>query len=170
MKLDVGHAINNHLIYLDPGDIVDRGPQAREAWNCLDSLQDTAPPGSKVVRILGNHEIWWLQGHFHMINRENDTRENVEHIVRDLKDRILRGTATAAYSHIAGNRKILFVHAGLRPAMLSYLRTKIEGELTPERIAEYMNNVLVRETSSCPAGLQRCPYADEIFEAGPDRY
>lgn len=162
--------MNNHLLCLCPGDIVDRGSQAREAWNCLDSLQKEAPSGSKVVQILGNHEVWWLQGHFHMINRQSDTRENVEHIVMDLKERILAGKAQAAYPHLGGNRKILFVHAGLRPAMLSYLNKTIGGTLTPERIAEYMNRVLVRETKSCPGGLANCPYADEIFEAGPDRY
>ena len=105
-----------------------------------------------------------------MINRQSDTRENVEHIVMDLKERILTGKAQAAYSHLGGNRKILFVHAGLRPAMLSYLNKTLGGTLTPERIAEYMNGVLVRETKSCPGGLANCPYADEIFEAGPDRY
>ncbi len=35
------------------GDIVDRGAQATEAWTCLDELQDSAPEGSEVVRILG---------------------------------------------------------------------------------------------------------------------
>ena len=48
-------------ILVQIGDIVDRGDQALEAWLCLNSLQSSPPEGSKVVRILGNHELWWLQ-------------------------------------------------------------------------------------------------------------
>ena len=44
------------------GDIVDRGPAAPQAWRCLRHLQETAPVGSSVVRLVGNHEIYWLEG------------------------------------------------------------------------------------------------------------
>jgi hypothetical protein len=114
-------------------------------------------------------QVWWLQGLYHMIHREADTREKVEHIVLDLKDRIINGAIQAAYAHEIGGRKILFVHAGLRPAMLSYLKRELGGDLAPTRIAEYMNSVLLKETVSCPGALVSCPYKDQIFEAGPDR-
>ena len=44
-------------VLLQIGDIVDRGPYAMESWKCLEQLQDHAPEGSKVVRIIGNHEV-----------------------------------------------------------------------------------------------------------------
>lgn len=37
------------------GDIVDRGPDAIGAWECVKSLQKNAPEGSSVVRLVGNH-------------------------------------------------------------------------------------------------------------------
>ena len=36
-------------------------------------VQATAPAGSIVVRLLGNHELWWLEGSVHMRNEEADT-------------------------------------------------------------------------------------------------
>jgi hypothetical protein len=40
------------------GDIVDRGPNALEAWLCLDHLQKTAHTfNSKVVRLIGSNTI-----------------------------------------------------------------------------------------------------------------
>ena len=32
-----------------------RGPGATEAWECLETLQQTAPAGSEVIRLVGNH-------------------------------------------------------------------------------------------------------------------
>lgn len=37
------------------GDIVDRGPDALGAWECVKSLQANAPENSAVVRLVGNH-------------------------------------------------------------------------------------------------------------------
>lgn len=53
-------------VVVQVGDIVDRGSQAIEAWRCLNKLQDSnVPDGSSIVRLVGNHELWWLEGHFH---------------------------------------------------------------------------------------------------------
>lgn len=35
--------------------VCDRGPGATEAWVCLEALQRTAPEGSDVIRLVGNH-------------------------------------------------------------------------------------------------------------------
>ena len=75
---------NKDVTLVQMGDIVDRGQtkncfsiltlnksnfssilqgyQALEAWECLNELQDTIPNHSTMVRVLGNHELWWLQG------------------------------------------------------------------------------------------------------------
>ena len=155
-------------ILVQIGDIVDREDQAIEAWRCLEALQSSSPKGSRVVRILGNHELWWLQGLYHMRHPKADTREVVEEIVLDLKAGILDGRQQAAFVLSLGDVDILFIHAGLRPEMLEYLQTKLGNSSAPA-IAEHMNSILQEHTRGCPGFGRRCPYDDEIFQAGPDR-
>ena len=45
---------NQETIFLQVGDLVDRGPGATESWNCLKHLQDTTPVNTKVIRLLGS--------------------------------------------------------------------------------------------------------------------
>lgn len=42
-------------VLIQVGDIVDRGPDAIGAWNCIKALQHSAPDGSSVIRLVGNH-------------------------------------------------------------------------------------------------------------------
>ena len=44
-------------LVIQVGDIVDRGGEATEAWQCLDDLQVSAPQGSSIIRLVGNHEV-----------------------------------------------------------------------------------------------------------------
>ncbi len=164
-KQDQGH---EGTIFVQIGDIVDREDNAIGAWRCLNHLQATAPDGSKVVRILGNHEVWWLQGAYHMRHPEADTYEVVQEIVLDLKQAILEDRQHAAYVHKIGNMSILFIHAGLRPDMMSYFDRKLDN-VSADSIAHHMNQVLIDHTTRCPGFGKRCAYDDEIFEAGPDR-
>ena len=59
-------------IVVQVGDIVDRGEYAAEAWFCLEELQRNPPQGSKVVRLVGNHDIWWLEGNFGHRNKRTE--------------------------------------------------------------------------------------------------
>ena len=155
-------------ILVQIGDIVDRGDQAIEAWRCLGALQASAPEGSKVVRLLGNHELWWLQGLYHMRHTEADTIEVLEEIVLDLKAGIIDGRQHAAFVLPMGEVDILFIHAGIRPKMMDHLGKKL-GNSSATAIAMHMNLKLQEHTAQCPGFGRRCPYDDEIFEAGPDR-
>ncbi len=51
-----------NIILVQLGDLTDRGEKALECSKCLESLQNTVTGGSRVVRLLGNHDIWWLEG------------------------------------------------------------------------------------------------------------
>jgi len=55
---------NTPTVLVQLGDLVDRGVESLECLRCLESLQRTAPVGSKVVRLIGNHDIWWMEGNF----------------------------------------------------------------------------------------------------------
>ena len=62
-----------NTVVIQVGDIVDRGPAALESWQCLERLQqENVPKGSKVVRMIGNHELWWLEGRFHHRNPKTE--------------------------------------------------------------------------------------------------
>ena len=60
-----------------------------------------------------------------MRNKRTDSRENIEKIVLDLKQRIVQGKIVAAYVHKINGVSILFIHAGLRPPMLEYLKVRL---------------------------------------------
>ena len=60
-----------------------------------------------------------------MRNKRTDSRENIEKIVLDLKKRIVDGKIVAAYVHKINGVSVLFIHAGLRPSMLEYLKVRL---------------------------------------------
>jgi metallophosphoesterase superfamily enzyme len=53
-----------NTILVQVGDIVDRGPQALESWKCFEKLQQTSVDNNVVIRLLGNHDIMWLENQF----------------------------------------------------------------------------------------------------------
>ena len=163
-------------ILVQVGDIVDRGPEASEAWSCLDDLQDTAylvNNNTKVIRLLGNHELWWLEGHFHQRNPTADTSEKVLKLINAMKKSIIDGRVVGAYVHRIFDQPLMFIHAGFRPKYLDYLTRILSSEnSSPENMASHINNLLIEQTRQCTTEdgeFKECSYVDEAFEAGPDR-
>jgi hypothetical protein len=156
-------------VLVQVGDIVDRGPEATEAWKCLTDLQVSASGKNKVIRLIGNHELWWLEHFFHQRNPEADTKEKIISLIETMKQDILNGGLLGAYVHRLHGKPLFFVHAGFRPKYLERLKFMLQDS-SPEGMAEYVNNMLVEYTAKCsPSALSKCDYADELFEAGPDR-
>ena len=53
-------------LLIQMGDLTDRGIHSLESFKCLASLQLSANKvNSKVIRLVGNHDLWWLEGLFH---------------------------------------------------------------------------------------------------------
>lgn len=158
----------NGVILVQVGDIVDRGAQSIEAWRCLDKLQDEAISPNKVVRLIGNHEIWWLQGRFHDRNKAADTKEKVLFIVEALKSRIMNETIQGAYLSQIHPTPLLFIHAGLRTKMINYMVDTMKIDLSPLGIVSSVNSVTKNEIEYCaPAGP--CGFKHELFQAGSER-
>lgn len=158
-------------ILVQVGDIVDRGAEAFEAWNCLEELQKTAEGNNKVVRLLGNHDIWWLEGKFHMINREADTKEKIVAVVNSMKRGVLDGSVVGSFVHRIGDQPLLFVHAGFRPKFVDKLQRTLPDS-SAEGIAGYVNGLLTDFVQKCTDESKffvPCEFPDEVFEAGPDR-
>lgn len=153
---------------LSVGDLVDRGTHAYEAWKCLDHLQSTAPKLSNVIRLIGNHDIWWLQGYFNMINKETDTQSKIMSVISSMKRRILNKSIVGSYITRINNIPILFTHAGLRPEFIQYLQLQISID-EPENISTYINDLVMEETKLCRKRNQFCEFEDELFQAGKER-
>ena len=116
---------NGGVILVQNGDIVDRGPNASEAWLCLKHLQDTASAhDSEVIRLLKPRVVvadWQLSYR----NKKNDTKEKVEALVTLMKEEILSGAVKGAHSMVKDGLPLIFVHAGLRPDMISKLHETV---------------------------------------------
>jgi len=161
------------MLLVQVGDLVDRGPEAHEAWACLDHLQETAEDhkNSKVVRLVGNHELWWLEGAFHMRNQVADTSEKVFALVAKMKQQIINKSLVAAHTVTrSGGVDLLFVHAGYRPAFLATKQNQSAAALS-----EHINSLLIEQTQQClkmesdTGRFVKCAYNGEEFEAGPER-
>lgn len=77
--------VNTTLVQV--GDIVDRGNATLSVWRCLETLQRTArqAAGSEVIRLIGNHDIWWLENQVHNRNKETDTPEVISEVASGMK-------------------------------------------------------------------------------------
>lgn len=170
-------ASNGGIVLVQTGDIVDRGPNASEAWLCLKNLQSTANEHkSEVIRLLGNHELWWLSGQISYRNKKTDTKEKVEALISMMKEEIVSGAVKGAYAmDTAEGLPLFFVHAGIRPQMMEHLRKTIpvlsSGGAAQEShvVAEYINNKLLEDVKRCSAPGARCPLNDLVYSAGPER-
>ena len=176
---------NGGVTFVQTGDIVDRGPNASEAWFCLKHLQDTAPAhNSEVIRLLGNHELWWLTGQLSYRNKKSDTKEKVDVLIKLMMEEIKSGAVKGAHAlDTAEGLSVFFVHAGLRPEMIDLLRQTVPaltGKTTATGssdnteveeahvLASYINAKLLDDINSCQ-GAARCKLGDIIYSAGPER-
>jgi hypothetical protein len=149
------------------GDIVDRGDEALEAWECLDQLSATRPAeDGEVVRLIGNHELWWLENKFHMRNSKADTKDKVLKLVRSMKSQINQGELVGAKTIWVKGVPLLFVHAGYRATFLEASRAKGATALVDE-----LNAALIDAMTHCSRDWKACPFDryGELFEAGPER-
>lgn len=170
------------VIFVQMGDIVDRGPHAFEAYQCLQRLQQTAgEANSEVIRLIGNHELWWLTGVLNYKNRKEDTPDKVRYIISEMHREIISGRVQGAhYLDHASGLPLLFLHGGIRPTMYDYLTEK--GHITEadtdknvaHSIAGHINGKLQQDIRNCAALIKAkktntCRLNDLIYSAGPER-
>jgi hypothetical protein len=174
-KNDIG------ILLIQTGDIVDRGAKTVDVINCLEYLQSNAINyNSKVIRLIGNHELWWLTGLFHMRNKATDTPENINSVVHQTIQGIRNGNILGSYSHFSHGVPILFSHAGLRPDMLNLIKKHIDDTYNIsnnnnnniDQLSSYINNILNYSCSEInleSSSSSKCVFTDPIFEAGKER-
>ena len=159
-----------NLLLVQTGDVVDRGPRALESWRCLQALQRAAPLyGSRVVRLIGNHELLWLQGETHYKNKREDTPDRVAVLTAAVRDDIQSGAAQACFSFLSFKAlPLFFSHAGLRPQLLRQMQARTPARTqAPDTLAALANDKLRLDVQRCPpAG---CIFRDAIYGVGSER-
>ena len=182
-------ASSRSVLMVQMGDVVDRGKFSMECYKCLQILQQTAVEySSKVVRLIGNHELLWLSGETNYRNKESDTPEKIHQLTKMIVSDILSGDVQGAYDmdffrHIP----MLLTHAGLRLKMRTYIESESTAALYTQqsssnasRIASYINNKLRNDISECQREIHnfeeyngpincRRYLTDKIYAAGPER-
>jgi hypothetical protein len=136
------------VLLIQMGDVVDRGKFSTESYACLTSLQQTAPASSsRVVRLLGNHELLWLSGETNYRNKEADTPDKINSLTKQIIVDVIRGNVQGAFdlTHFR-NIPMLLTHAGLRVKM----RTLIESAILPAQ----ENPNLIRNASLFASYIQ----------------
>jgi hypothetical protein len=150
------------------GDVVDRGAGATESWQCLDKLQDTAPENCKVIRLIGNHELMWLQGVFRDAHKA-DTKEKRLAIVNSLKHGIQESKIVGSYFTTINQIPVMFIHAGFRPQMIEYITDKFQVSSTPRELSSFVNGHVKSAIQHCMKSGVSCNLNTEIFGAGSER-
>lgn len=128
-------------IFVQLGDVIDRGPASLETYQFLADLQVRARKGrGMVVRLLGNHEVSLLEGYYDLANFPEP-----EKLAERIREDALEGKVQAAFVHGGW----LFTHAGLHYNLLTKLRAEMkvaEGKprrFTPRRLASHLNAQLL---------------------------
>lgn len=180
------------FLLVQTGDILDRGPAAVEIYDCLRTLQKQASNhNARVVRLLGNHEQFWLENILSFRNPQSDTPQVVTKVINGLVEEISSGDVVGAfyYEHVVrGNVvPVLFTHAGISPEYYAYLEkttnlveTVSSGSMEPARfIANHISSeVKSAIAKSCSevvyqnpsAKIPKCLLSKEmVFAAGKER-
>ena len=95
--------------------------------------------------------MFWLQGQFHDSNKVTDSDRVREEVVGGMKKLLLDDKIRGAHTLRIHGMPLLFVHAGFRPAMVSYVQDAYrqrtgENATSAEHLVKYVNG-LVREVA-----------------------
>lgn len=115
------------IILLQIGDVIDRGPYSLESYHCLERLQIQARRfSSRVIRLVGNHELELLRGFFSFANYPSPER-----LAAKIKEDVMADLLQAAYYY----QGYLFTHAGFRMAIVESVLNPL-----PQDSAEWGGN------------------------------
>ncbi|ACC97684.1 metallophosphoesterase [Elusimicrobium minutum Pei191] len=121
-------------IFVQMGDLIDRGPQSEKTDLLADKLQKQASEaGGEFVRLIGNHELEIIMGNFFISEMSKETAQKYQ---KKLIEGIYSGKYKAAYHQ----RGLLFTHAGACDKLLNILKMQL-GSLTEAKVASLINNI-----------------------------
>jgi hypothetical protein len=156
------------ITLIQMGDVVDRGSGATESWKCLEQLQLTTPENCEVIRLIGNHEIMWLQGNFRDAHKA-DTKDKRLALVDSLKVGIQNSKIVGSYFTTVNHIPVMFIHAGFRPQMIDYIAKTFEVTPTPQELSSFVNSHVRNSIRHCLKSGVPCNLNSEVFGAGSER-
>lgn len=152
-----GNGVGGSTVLVQTGDVIDRGPDSVGAYKLLEKLQiEALRTGGAVVRLLGNHELEFLQGRYYLTNIV-DRRS----FRRMLRDDVLAGKVQGAYA----GQGYLFTHAGVRSEIQQCLlqgQQVDRAEDSAQVLAESVNRILIE-------ALKAEDFSHPIFRIGENR-
>jgi hypothetical protein len=123
------------------GDVIDRGPKSVESYYYLEKLQDQANETTcgKVIRLIGNHELMFLQDNFGLADFTGSLA-----LAKKIKEDVINYRVQAAYF----DGTYIYIHGGLRSEIKEHLIHEIEQlrpatPVTPQDIVNHINTLLV---------------------------
>jgi hypothetical protein len=159
--------IGGDTIFVQTGDMIDRGPKSIESVDLIRSLQEGAQKaGGRVVRLFGSHELMLLEGDHRYVNFEKPSE-----LAGQFREEIVNGKLRAAWTD--GIR--LFSHAGVRTKLRQWLENGImeadNRQFTPERLRRIADTANQRLREAVAEGSYQGPlfYIDKS-RGGSDPY
>lgn len=87
-------------------------------------------------------ELWWLEGHYHDRNKVTDSLSKCRSITQKLREGIHNESIVASHVRQVGDVSLMFVHAGFRRDMISFMKKQYSIEGTAEELSEVTNTAL----------------------------
>ena len=151
---DTHRVTNSRVLLVQTGDIVDRGPAS---LSCYRALWSAARDVLKwdLVNLFGNHEVMSMAGQADHYAHPGDIKEFGSLVAR--RNEFGAGgklwtKLTSQFQFmlkvVAGEEKVLFVHAGISPRYLGALKDKVKGE---EDLVVRLNKFLLNEVIKDPS-------------------
>jgi len=138
-------------VLVQTGDVTDRGDASGPIYQTLFRLQDEAPQqGGEVILLLGNHEVMNMQGDFRYATQmdtmslrtpggRSEAFSPKGWVGRRLRNRAKTAVVLGKDHGIA--KPVLFVHAGIVPAVARAARDAAGPNASAAEVAEALNRI-----------------------------
>lgn len=148
-------AKNTILVQL--GDVIDRGQFGMEVYEMLDGFTHQSKKfKSKVIRLMGNHELEILRGNYFLTNISPD---KISAFRKKLISDILGKRMVSAFAH--GN--FLFTHAGICDKLLKELTHRLKTKKpSAKKLADLINRIVIES-------VFKGDFTDPVFYISPFR-
>ena len=150
-----------HDRLIQMGDILDRGPAAKETVALLDKLQQQAPASNgEVIRLVGNHELEVLLSNFSISGLQG---VEAIHLRDKLTQQVLNGHLRAAYAY----KGFLFTHAGVTRRLYKVFQMQLD-DANAHNISVLIN--LIFKESIAHQFYKHPIFNISISRAGSDKF
>ncbi|KAF7722758.1 hypothetical protein EC973_002712 [Apophysomyces ossiformis] len=112
-----GHWIGNDTIFVQTGDVLDRGLDTIKLYDLIQRLRDEAEEaGGKVIPLLGNHEIMNLKGDWRYVNSEEvETFGGLQERIKAFRPDGFIGSYLMPLNMTTKVGRTVFLHGGIHP-------------------------------------------------------